>query len=61
MFLVRLNVKPNLVLSQIPLTIGDGGVAKFKVAQNGVKHVVLEFLRSHKIGRGGGEADCGSP
>ena len=55
-FLVRTYVKPNVVFSKIPFTLGGGGGGggggspKIKVAQNGVKHgLVSEFLRSDEI------------
>ena len=52
---VQTYVKPNLVLSQIPFMMGGRGAAKKKVAQNGLKHVlILEFLRSDEICGGGG-------
>ena len=47
-FLVWTYIKPNVVFSKIPFTLGGG--PKIKVAQNGVKHgLVLEFLRSDEI------------
>ena len=48
-------VEPNLVLSQIPLTDGGGGLPPKKVAQNDVKHILRSDDFLGVMGGGGVE------